>query len=257
MSPSSRKEQRCNWSEQPPRWWGRAEAAVAGACEWGPLEPLWVPVEARASAWGGRLRWWPQSTAHHSAVVLVFCGGLSFSKSIPGCRAPRCHPLRLFPHSQQQSPSQTCSSPCPCAHWQTPISGTPWGVQGFGTSVWVSLCPACQWLAAALFLGPPSFPSVPADGPAGEGLPQMRDPLLNFTLHQGCSPILLALFSLFLSFFFHPIWLHRNLSCPSCIWGPLLEFSRCSESTFPFVDVFLIHCGERWAPCPPTPLLSC
>lgn len=248
MSPSSRKEQKRNWSEQPPRWWGRAEAAVAEACEWGPLEPLWVPMEAGASAWGGRLQRWPQSTACLS-VVLVFCGGLSFSKSIPGCRAPRCHPLT----------ANSSLLPRPAPHPALVHLRHPMGCAGLwpGTSVWVSLCPARQCLAAALFLEPPSFPSVPADGPAGEGLPQMRDPLLNFTLHQGCSPILLALVSLFLSFFFHPIWLHRNLSCPSCIWGPLLEFSRCSESTFPFVDVFLIHCGERWAPCPPTPLLSC
>lgn len=42
-----------------------------------------------------------------------------------------------------------------------------------GPSVWVSLCPACRYVAAALSLEPPSFPSAPADGPAGEGLPQI------------------------------------------------------------------------------------
>lgn len=211
----------------------------------------------RRECWCAVLRRWPQSTAHHSAVVLVFCGGLSFSKSIPDCGAPRCHPLRLFPYSQQQSSSRTCSSLCPCTHWRT--THLRLGCAGLwpGPSMWVSFCPACQWLGASLSLEPPSFPSVPADGPAGEGLPQMQGPLLTFTLHQGCSPILLPLFFLFLSFFFHPIWLHRNLSCPSHIWSPLLEFSRCSESTFPFVDVFLMHWRERRAPCPPTPLLSC
>ena len=42
-----------------------------------------------------------------------------------------------------------------------------------GPPVWVSLCPACRCVAAALSLEPPSFPSAPADGPAGEGLPQI------------------------------------------------------------------------------------
>ena len=133
----------------------------------------------------------------HFASMMVWV----FSVSISHCRGPHSCPLML---------SLTANSsllPRPAPHPALVHLRHPMGCAGLwpGTSVWVSLCPARQCLAAALFLEPPSFPSVPADGPAGEGLPQMRDPLLNFTLHQGCSPILLALVSLFLSFFFHPI----------------------------------------------------
>ncbi|XP_043345544.1 uncharacterized protein LOC122454969 [Cervus canadensis] len=155
--PSSRKEQRRSWSEGQPRWWGRAEAAAAGPCEWGPLQPPRVPsgphaLQCRASARGGRLRRWPQSSAHHPAAALVFCGGLSFSKSTPGCGAPRRHPLSLSPLSQQQSPSGTCSPnpsflTLPCAHWRTPISG--WGAPGCGLDHlcgFPSVLPASAWL---------------------------------------------------------------------------------------------------------------
>ena len=88
-----------------------------------------------------------------------------------------------------------------------------------------------------------------------KGLPQMCDPLLTFSLHlrhRSCSAS-----SPFPSAFFHPTWLCRDLSSPFSVHGPLLVFSRCSVTIFPFVDVYS-WCifGQRWTACLPTPLPS-
>ena len=42
----------------------------------------------------------------------------------------------------------------------------------------------------------------------------------------------------------------------SGVWHLLLVFSWCAMRIVPFVDVFLICCGEKWTLIPPTPLLS-
>ena len=147
MSPFSRKQQRCNWSERPPRW-GRAEAVVTGACEWGPLEPPecpWrlgpvreegvlvcsaatvAPEHCTSLSSGTCLLRWPELLQEYSWLR---------SSALPSPQTVSSQPTAVsFPDLLLTVPLLTLAD----THLRLGCAGL-WP----GPSMWVSLCPAYQ-----------------------------------------------------------------------------------------------------------------
>ena len=107
----------------------------------------------------------------HLAFMTVWASSLS----IPDCRTPYSHPLRLSPHSQLQCPSWSCS---PVSTFQPPApmcTGGPLSQAGTSRSVAWAICvvltlsclPAQDWLLCSL--GPQSSPSAPTNLPSSKG----------------------------------------------------------------------------------------
>ena len=167
-----------------------------------------------------RLQWWLHPLHITQQWCLASMAVWVPSTCIPICGFPPSHPLRLSPHSQQQS-SPWVFSPIPMfqlsAHVHRHTHVPVWGAQGCGTD---HLCRSHSVLSAPRPAISPSSdslrcsPSVPTDFPVGEGAsPDVgTSPLLQLLL-RCTDPILLALLFFFPSFF-HPVWLCGDLSCP-------------------------------------------
>ena len=160
--------------------------------------------------------------AHHSTVVLHFCGSPGFShnhsclwiSSLPSPHAVSSQPTAVLSLGLLYKPH--VPAPSPCLHQWTHISG--WGMQGCGIG---HLCRSHSVLPTTdrLLNSPPIAPKAPLlsqlISPPLRGLPQMREPLLSFSsTPRGAGPIPLPLLFLFPSSFFHPTQLCGDLSCP-------------------------------------------
>ena len=134
---------------------GRAEEAMAGV-----HEP--TLVGALPSARGGR-DWLMRREAsmvalpfaHHSTMVLCFCGGPGFlnehsrlqSPSLPSLQVLSSQPIAVSSPSLLSNPTFQPPAPSPHAHWYTHVSG--WGMHGCGTDHlcrYYSVLPATDWL---------------------------------------------------------------------------------------------------------------
>ena len=177
--------------------------------------------------------------AGHSTMVLCFCGGPDFlhehcqlwSSSLPSFQAVPSQPTAILSLGLLFKPH--VPAPSPCVHQRTLISG--WAMQGCGMDHLCrshSVLPATDWLLSSP-PSPRSSPSVP-DLPVGEGAsPDVgTSPHLQFPA-RGAGPVLLPLLFLFPSSFFHPTWLHGDLSCPF----------RCPRSSASVQQMFCENCS--------------
>ena len=142
------------------------------------------------------------------------------SARIPGCGAPHSHPLRLSPHSQQQSPPQVYSPNPTFQHPDSVHTGRHPSQAGVCRAVARTICVrlalsclpqtgCCSLLRAleAPLLSQLISAPVRASPDAGASL-HLQLPT------RGAGPILLPLLFLFPSCFFCPNQLRGDLSCP-------------------------------------------
>ena len=165
----------------------------------------------------------------------------AFSANFPSCGAPYFCPFRLSFHSQQLCP--------PCVHAPNPTFGAkPPSKTGDSCSGWDAQSRCANHVRSSYFvlpctdhplhspLIPRSFLSVPDDFLTVREFFWVCGPTLPLASHQCCCSLFWFLSSFFLSFFL-----------PDCediflallgVQSPSLLFSRCSERTVLFVDVF-------------------
>ena len=181
-----------------------------GQCRTSPLqrEPSLVPMEAGASTWAERLQWWLHplhvTEQWHFASMAVWAS----SMSIPSCRAPHSCPLRLSPHSKQQSLPCICS-PNPMFQHPTPVHNgghlsQAGACRAVAQTICVGLTLSClpQAGCCALLRAPKAPLLSQLISPPVRGLPWMQESLLSFRSPPGVQVLtrfLSSFFSLFLS----------------------------------------------------------
>ena len=165
-----------------------------------------MPLGAGARVGGERLSWWPcpshVTQQWHFTSMVVWAS----SRSIPRCGVPHSHPLRLSPHSPQQSSPQVCS-PNPTFQHPAPVHTSRHTTQAgacrvvsWTTSVGLTLYCLPQTGCCALLQAPDTPLLSQLISPLAMGVPWVQEPLLSFRSSR--SPHRAQLPSCFLSSFF-------------------------------------------------------